>query len=267
MKYSPLLHSAFYPVFLLFLLTPPLLHSQTTVKTTQELYQEGLGLYQSKEWDEAAARWKLALGAEPNNPIVLYNLGLAKYRQKKLGESIGLWRKALFFDPGLSSARKALVVAVEKTDATLAESTWLIKASSFLSLPAWLTLTFLCFTGFGWLLISFLSKRKTALQEELPTPSFPYALLIFSVFFVLFLASSTIKYFDQSQTLGTIVSSGALAKSSPNKEATDLFKIPEGSEVILKQVSKNWVQALLPGGLSGWVLKKEIFQNSGEALW
>lgn len=240
--------------------------------TAQDLYQEGLGFYQSQNWQEAQGRWQKALELEPKNPLILFNLGLARLQLGEIGYAAALWRKAISIDPTLGEARRALRFLNEKHGPRLRTETGLFSSAmdavtSYLSLPAWGLSALLGFFLTSWLWIGFIGRARRAHQSNQPSPSFPSRAVAASVGTLFFACALTFKYFDHRKTAGTVIAAEAFAKSSPSEQATDLFRIQEGSEVILKTTSGEWVQATLPGGLSGWLKKQTVIQTSGTPLW
>ena len=238
----------------------------------QNLYQEAVGLYQGQKWQEAATKFSEALKEEPNNPFILYNLGLTKFQLQETGYALALWRKALSADPYFGEAKRALKMLEEKTGGKNSqnEQNWafyqLRALAVYFGLPLLGLTLLILFCVSIWLWLGFIGKYARARESQSPTPPFPLRAVMFTMFALLVALLTSLEALQISTPSATVVAKEMKVKSAPDEKGTDLFNITEGTEVLLKASSGNWVQATLPGGLTGWIDKQGILQTSGKPL-
>jgi superkiller protein 3 len=89
--------------------------AQTTANATspafEQLTNEGLTLYNNKDYGRAEAAFRKAIEASPDNAVAYNNLGSALNDQKKFDEAIIVLSKAVELDPTLAIARNNLAYA------------------------------------------------------------------------------------------------------------------------------------------------------------
>ena len=267
-----MINSLWFSIFVCaFLAAPSLIADELDKKSTQQLYTEGLGLYQTGEWSQAEELWSAALSQEPQNPLILHNLALASLRLQKPGLAVGLWRKALTLNPSMSAARRALDFALKQLPQPLPESSsaWVNfkQKLSFISPLLFFTLLTFFFFFSLWLWLSFLEKRK---NNQDAAAGFPYLASLCSVFCIPLVFFSVIRWQDMQIRRATVIEKTTALRSGPAADQTILFELTEGSEVhILRKEetdSEVWLQVSYPGGLSGWTPQSSLFQTSGEFL-
>lgn len=240
-----------------------------TPKTAQQIYLEGVGLYQKQQWDQAAEKWSQALQLEPENPYILYNLGLAEIQLQKLAWAVAHFRKAAEIKPGIKDLNKALsqtlsqlgIPAAKSLDFWSAPTRFLLKKIH----PAFFMITFMLLLWLSlWHWLTYIGRRKRAIDQANPLPHFPLLALTLSVFTAIVLSLVVVKSIQSQQTKATIVEKDLFAKSGPTAEATDLFQLRPGTEVLLQKTSGEWIQARNKGGLVGWIPLTAVYQTSGE---
>ncbi|MCB0362680.1 MAG: SH3 domain-containing protein [Bdellovibrionales bacterium] len=235
-------------------------------------YQEGIKLYQQHQLPQAQEKFLLALAKAPHNKFILYNLGLTDFQLDKKGRALGAWRMAIYLDPYFSLARQALDYAHRQMGNLSGgpHSNWESFRKDILqwiSLELALALTAFFLLVSGFILIRYWSLRLQALAEDKVLPAFPYLGSLFGLLFVICGGLAVFRGFDFITSRATLVSKIAQVHSGPNAEDVSLFELLEGQEVIIRKVSKNWVQIRYPGGLTGWVPKDVLFHSSGQTPW
>ncbi|MDZ4662628.1 MAG: tetratricopeptide repeat protein [Pseudomonadota bacterium] len=233
-------------------------------------FSQGVKSYQDNQLELAREQFQQALKGSPNNILTLYNLGLVEYKLGKKGLGLAYWRKALDLDPG---NRKTLSAIRFATDELLANKP--IPPKSFYetlrevilihtSFGLALLFSFAFSIGAVWILLTYLGFRRRALTQGLVPAKHPLYGYLCWVIAAFFTGISTLKYIDLNIMRATIVSGPAIVRSSPNEDATNLFVLFEGSEVIVRQSKDAWTQVSLPGKNTGWVLREQLFINAGK---
>lgn len=241
--------------------------------SAQELYLSGIKSYQSSKFEEASQNFRLAFAKEPQNRSILFNWGLSEYKQGRVGMAAAAWRRALAIDPDFSVARRALEVLAPELPSAQSLSdgkffeTFRSTVLVHISLTQVATATALFLLGAGWLLLTYLGKRRRALDEEQQLPSFPSIGIAFLVLFFLSSFTGLTKVYDFFQPRATVITTTASVFSGPSENSSSLFELAEGLEVIMSREKGPWRQVSSPGGLSGWVKQDSLFQTSGLQKW
>lgn len=241
--------------------------------SAQELYLSGIKSYQSSKFEEASQNFRLAFAKEPQNRSILFNWGLSEYKQGKIGMAAAAWRRALAIDPDFSVARRALEVLSPElpTAQSLSDGKFFETFRStvlvHVSLTQVATVTALFLLGAGWLLLTYLGKRRRALEEEQQLPSFPSVGVALLIMFLLSSFTGLTKVYDFFQPRATVIATTASVYSGPSENSSSLFELAEGLEVIMNREQGTWRQVSSPGGLSGWVKQDSLFQTSGLQQW
>ncbi len=228
-------------------------------------------LYLTGKYAESAEAYAALFAKEPLSTPLLLNWGLASFQSGKRGLAVGLWRRALVIDPTFSEARSALAYATRSMQLRAPDdSLWLEglrqKVLGHVSLNTMLGMTLIFLVLGGWPMVSYLGRRRKALQKELPLPELPWAGALLSLLFIGSLVMTTLKAVERSIPRGTAITSVSV-RSGPSEASSSLFELREGSDVMLRQSKKGWTQIHDPGGMTGWVPEASLFQTSGMPIW
>ena len=118
--------------------------------------------------------------------------------------------------------------------------------------------------GLGLTLKYWGSCKKNLNEEGLgPAPESPYLGFFLLVLFFVSAVLTTAKVFDLKTHRGTVTASQVSVLATPDKESPVIYELFEGLEVIIKNTQGLWVQVKYPGGLTGWIKSKNLFQTSG----
>ena len=227
-----------------------------------------------KKGDLAVAQSELlALDAKyPGQLSVLNNLALIAVKKGSYGAAIGLWRKAETYFPTESSIESSIQWALQKlpkTEIAREYDTWEGVRQGLLlrTAPTLISIASAVFLVVGgWLLIRWWALRKRALSSDSPLPSFPLGgstLLVLFLFLFLVLVG---QFLDRVDLRGTIVEKKVDVRSAASPNATALFEIFEGMEVLILDSrtvrdgtgETTWRRIHYPGGMTGWVLEKQV---------
>jgi tetratricopeptide (TPR) repeat protein len=242
-------------------------------ETNRSALQRGVAALQKNDLANARSALAEALHNEPSNPAVLYNFGLVNLKDNQFGMALALWRKALHLDPQFRQARQGILFASHKLehpeiahDVELSETLHrevLVNVTRFQCTLLWLAVSLLL----GLSVIRYIGARHRADASELPMPSFPWLAAVAFVLFCLSSALEVAKIIDAQETRATIVVKKIEARSAPRTDATVLFELYEGLEVVLQQQTEMptrgnetaWAQVTYPGGNTGWVPRSSLF--------
>lgn len=242
------------------------------VPDSAQQFAKGVESFRNGKLEEAKKSF-LALEAESrNHSDLLFNLGMIALKENRLGSAIGIWRKGLAGDPTNELLYQALMFAhsrLDKKDVPREFGAWeryreavLWRISPSLAVPISAALLLVA----GWLWLRWAGKRKRALEEETASPPAPVAAIVISLLFMFVIGVIGSIYVDRTDLRGTVIASKISVLSAPEEEATTLFDLFEGLEVIVRETrdvsGKSWRRITYPGGLSGWVPSAAIFATS-----
>lgn len=233
-------------------------------------YQNALRLSQEQKYADALKEFEATFSLNPQNVYNLYNWGLAAYQMDRKGLAVALWRRALYQSPDFSPAKAALDFARSQmpSDAftpPAAGSIENLKTGFLRTIPLGnlLLLHLMLFAFLGWLIIRYLAQRKKADQAELAPPPFPFISVLFLILFVLSSALLALALQFRSELRATVVNPNAPLKTAPQTDASTVFNLLEGTEVVVQEKQKEWTLISYPGGMTGWIQSENLFQSSG----
>lgn len=189
-----------------------------------------------------------------------YNLANAYFKEGRLGKAILCYRRALRLSPGNGDVRYNLSVAEARTKDNIERipefffSVWMRGVRHTMGSTAWTLLSLLFLAGalafvLLYLLAQRLSLRKTGF----------YGTLAAAVLFVVtasFAASSRREMLDRSAAV--VMPASVAVKSSPDKSATDLFLLHEGTVVRIVDRLGEWCEVVIDDGKKGWLESHKI---------
>lgn len=241
--------------------------AQTAIRPTSE-FQEAIEAYKKQDFENAKLLLTKFLEANKSSEAY-FDLGLVHFETKQLGPAIANWRKALELDPSNQMARTSLASVEKKIEhAELNRQT-----DSFeifhrqiledLKVEHIFLLNALLFASSGWLFISYFGERKRSREQELAPPRLPWVASTLVTLFFLSTLLSAVKFYDMNQLRATVLAAKADVLSAPDEASTPLFNLFEGLEVIVQDSQGEFYQVTYPGGMTGWVSKKNLMITSG----
>jgi tetratricopeptide (TPR) repeat protein len=223
--------------------------------TSQERWALGNKAYAAGDYAEAVKEYKAIVDGGEYSFELYYNLGNAYYKADSVGKAILYYNKALRVDPSQEDARHNLTLAEKRITDNVAEESefflakWMRGLRNTMSCTAWSVLSLVSFASLLtfallFLLASRISLRKTGFYCAL------VALLLF-VATISFAISSRNDMLTHDQAI--ILSSSISTKSSPDRSATELFVLHEGTKVRVVSEHNGWSEVVLADGKKGWI--------------
>lgn len=216
--------------------------------------------YYHKNYSEALSLYEEILAQGNSSAKLYYNLGNASFKAGELGRAILYYHRSLRLNPADEDTRYNLSVAESHTTDRIEQipefflNGWMRQLRASMSGTAWsvLSLVMLTLTLCGvlvFLLSSPLAVRKWGFFSTLLT-----ALLFVSC--ALFAISDRKVALDRSEAV--VLSSSVPVKSSPDRGATDLFIIHEGTLLRTGESIGDWCEITIADGKKGWVESKHF---------
>lgn len=228
--------------------------------TPDQLWDRANTAYINGDYHAAAEFYEQILARGLTSMKLYYNLANACFKEGRLGKSILFYHRALRLAPGNDDIRYNLGVAEARTKDNIEQipefflTEWIRDVRHTMSCTAWslfslAALVFALALFLVYLLAPRLSLRKTGF----------YGTLIAVVVFMLtswFAMGERREMLDDSQAV--VMSLSTAVKSSPDKSATDLFVLHEGTLVEITARLDNWCEITIADGKKGWLESKTI---------
>lgn len=240
---------------------------------------EGLAAQPSKSATEPEAMWEyandlymkgeFAAAAEVYKQIedkglfsakLYYNLANACFRTGENTKAILYYNRALLLAPNDEDIRHNLAIAESLTKDSIDEvpefflKSWSRTLRNSLDEMTWTALSLLLFAAALALGVLFLLAARTGLRKC----GF-YGMVAAALLFIiatLFAASQRRAILDREQAI--VMSTAAPVKSSPDRSATDLFVLHEGTKIRIVGTLDRWSEIVIADGKRGWIESEKI---------
>ena len=221
----------------------------------EELWQAGNAAYTAGDYARAAEIYTAIVDKGLYSATLYYNLANALFKSGQTGGAILYYNRALRLSPGDEDIRHNLEYAERTTKDKIEEIpefflvSWAKKVRSTMSCTAWtvISLVLLAATlalGLVYLLSQRISMRKGGFYGM-------------AVALMLFIATTLMAWSERNMLVdrneAVVMSSALSVKSSPDKSATDLFVLHEGTVVTIGSTVDGWAEVRIADGNKGWV--------------
>ena len=229
-------------------------------QTSAERWEAGNRAYIEGNYDKAIEEYTAILDSGEYSMKLYYNLANAYFKAGANGKAILYYNKALRIAPSQEDIRHNLALAEAQTKDRIVEipefflNRWLRTMRNSMSCTAWsvLSLSMLgAMLAFGllFLLASRIRVRKVGFYGAL----FAFVLFVATTSFAVSSRNDMLSH-SEAVVMGTAIS----VKSSPDRSATDLFVLHEGTKVKVLTEVDEWVEVVIADGKKGWTLKSNI---------
>lgn len=229
---------------------------------SSEHWETGNKAYIDGDYNKAIAEYNAILDGGEYSMKLYYNLANAYFKVGSIGKSILYYNKALRIAPSQEDIRHNLAIAEAQTKDRIVAipeffiNRWLRTLRNTMSCGTWSLLSLLFFgvlLSFTllFLLASRIRWRKVGFYGAL------FSLVIF-VAVTLFAISSRNDILQHEEAI--VMGSAVSIKSSPDRSATDLFVLHEGTKVRIIAEVDEWREIVIADGKKGWVEVKNIEQ-------
>ncbi|MBQ9146690.1 MAG: tetratricopeptide repeat protein [Rikenellaceae bacterium] len=189
-----------------------------------------------------------------------YNMGNAYFKTDDMGHAILYYNKALRLAPGDADIRYNLDVANSYTKdriqvvPELFLTRWVRTVRQTISGNAWAVLSLLffammLFSVMVYLLVQSLLFRKIGF----------FASIVGLLLFVVTTAFAVTERREATSPSEAIVMNASVSvKAAPEKNATDMFVLHEGTKVRVGDRVENWIEVTIADGNKGWLEERAI---------
>lgn len=228
--------------------------------TSAERWEMGNKAYMDGAYDKAVEEYSAILEGGEYSMELYYNLANAYFKMENIGKAILYYNKALRIAPSQEDVLHNLAIAETRTKDKITAvpefflHRWMRVVRNSVSCNAWGALSLLFFAliltfALLFLLASRLGVRKAGFYGAL------CSLLLF-VATTAFAISSRNDILTEDEAV--VMSSAISVKSSPDRSATDLFVLHEGTKLRIVAEFDEWVEVVIADGKKGWTERKNI---------
>ena len=243
-----------------FLIYSFLLLASLSASASATRWEAGNKAYIEGNYEKAVEEYSAIVEGGEYSEKLYYNLANAYFKQGETGKAILYYNKALRIAPSSEDIRHNLAIAEAQTKDRITEipefflNRWMRVVRNTMSCMAWSVLSlsmFALFLFFGvlFLLASNIRWRKTGFYGAL------CAMLLF-VTTTSFAVSSRNDMLTHDEAI--VMASAISVKSSPDRSATDLFVLHEGTKVRILSEVDEWCELSIADGKKGWCERKNI---------
>lgn len=217
-------------------------------------------LYKNERYSEAIDAYKKIESKGFISPELYYNLGNSYYKLNKVGPSIYYFEMALKLNPKNDDVKNNLVFAkrlaldnIEELPKSIFQKineNYLQK----LSYNEWSILS-VAFCILGSLLFLFFYYSYNSSKKRL------YFILSF-ISFILFISSLFITYnqyqYSKNNKIAIVFSEEAEIMNAPTLNSEEIFKLHEGTKIVVLDSIDNWMKIKIADGKQGWIISNEV---------
>ena len=241
-------------IYSLLFLTSLSAHASTTH------WEAGNKAYIDGDYAKAIEEYGAIIEEGSYSEKLYYNLANAHFKQGEMGKAILYYNKALRIAPNEEDIRHNLAIAEAQTKDRIVVipefflNRWMRSVRHSMSCTAWSVMSLAAFAlvlafGLLFLLSSNIRWRKAGFYSAMCGALLFVATLSFAI-------SSRNDMLTHDEAI--VMSSAISVKSSPDRSATDLFVLHEGTKVRILSEIDEWCEVVIADGKKGWTEAKNI---------
>ncbi len=225
-------------------------------------WDEGNRAYIDGDYRKAVECYTSIIDRNRYSMKLYYNLADAYFKVGEMGRAILYYNKALKLAPSNDDVRYNLAIAEAQTKDKIAVvpefflNRWMRGIRNTMSCTAWSILSLAAFAAVLAFALMFLLSGRTAVRKT----GFYGAIAALTIF-IATTSFALAERRDMLQREQAIVMSSAISvKSSPDRSATDLFVLHEGTKVRIATEIDGWYEIVIADGKKGWTESRNIEQ-------
>ena len=231
-----------------------------TDMSAEELWSSANEAYNKAEYATALERYNAILDRGLHSAALYYNLAHTHFKTEQLGKAILYYTRALRLSPADEDIRHNLEYAEQMTKDSIEEipefilTTWVRAVRGALSSTAWSVISLILLAAALAMALFYLLAQRLSLRKM----GF-YTMVIAALLFIL---TSLFAWSEREMIVNSkeaiIMSSAVSIKSSPDRAATELFVLHEGTKVSIGHEMAGWAEVRISDGRKGWVEQSRI---------
>lgn len=228
--------------------------------TPEALWEQAAAAYNNANYDQTIEAYMAILSQGLHSAKLYYNLANAHFKKNELGKAILYYNRALRLKPGDEDIRHNLEYAESSTKDSIEEipefflTTWVRAIRLTLSGNTWTILSLVMLAlALGMALLFLLSQRLSLRKTGFYMMSAAAVLYIITTLFAISDRKTNVGH-----TEAIVMSSSVSIKSSPDRAATELFVLHEGTKLTIGDTIEGWAEVRIADGRKGWIETSRI---------
>lgn len=216
--------------------------------------------YQEADYKRAETLYRAILEQGLHSAKLYYNLANTLFKQEKLGEAILYYNKALRLSPADEDVRHNLEYAENSTKDSIEQIpefflfAWIRAVRNLMSCDGWTIFSLVI------LVIGLAAALFYLLAQRISTRKAGFYVMILAA--LLFLVATLFANYERKAIVNhneaIVMSSAVSVKSSPDRAATELFVLHEGTKLSIGERMDGWVEVRIADGRKGWIESSRI---------
>lgn len=216
--------------------------------------------YQEADYKRAETLYRAILEQGLHSAKLYYNLANTLFKQEKLGEAILYYNKALRLSPADEDVRHNLEYAENSTKDSIEQIpefflfAWIRAVRNLMSCDGWTIFSLVI------LVIGLAAALFYLLAQRISTRKAGFYVMVLAA--LLFLVATLFANYERKAIVNhneaIVMSSAVSVKSSPDRAATELFVLHEGTKLSIGERMDGWVEVRIADGRKGWIESSRI---------
>ena len=218
------------------------------------LWERGNQSYIDGDYAAAVTAYQAIENRGYSSSRLYYNMGNAYYKQGQIGRAILYYNRALVVSPSMDDARHNLEIAEAQTKDNIAVvpefflNRYMRTLRSTISCSAWSAMSVAFFGVMLLFLLIFLLGSRIKVRKV----GFYGAVVSLLLFVVVTIFGVSARNSIIDRPAAIVMSSAISVKSSPDRAATDLFVLHEGTKAEVSSEVDGWSEITIADGKKGW---------------
>ena len=208
--------------------------------------------YAGGQFKEAIVNYEAIVRSGDWTAALFYDLGNAYFRTRDFGRAILNYERALALEPNHPEAQANLRMARDEARALELLPAWPEQFLRFATLNQYTTgAAVLFWAGASLLAVSIFSRRRRRSIVALSICSFVAAALLVYVIMA-------VEDGGKGRSVAIVTDIDIQARLATADTAASVLALPAGSEIKIERQRGDWIYAILPNNLRGWVPAKGV---------
>lgn len=234
--------------------------AQPVALTPSQKWEQANAAYNNGDYASALKQYEAIQAEGLHSAALYYNMANAYFKMDELAEAILYYNRALRLAPADEDIRHNLEYAEQMTRDSIEEipefilTTWVRAVRGALSSTAWCILSLvLLVVSLSMMLVYLLAQRLSLRKTGF------YVMVVAGVLFILTTIFAWSEgRMDVEHREAVIMNSAVSIKSSPDRAATELFVLHEGTKVVIGETISGWAEVRIADGRKGWIEESRI---------
>ena len=234
--------------------------AQPVALTPAQKWEQANAAYNNGDYASALKQYEAIQADGLHSAALYYNMANAYFKMDELAETILYYNRALRLAPADEDIRHNLEYAEQMTRDSIEEipefilTTWVRAVRGALSSTAWCILSLVLLVVSLSMMLVYLLAQRLSLRKT--------GFYVMVVAGVLFLLTTIFAWsegrMDVEHREAVIMNSAVSIKSSPDRAATELFVLHEGTKVVIGETISGWAEVRIADGRKGWIEESRI---------